>query len=86
VSGYEVVSVLYTANVNGSNTMTGAAVCPADKRIIGGGFEGVNVNLPMYPVSSFPLGDNTWRVTMRNASITGIMNVQVRIHAVCIAR
>jgi hypothetical protein len=87
VSGYEVVSVLHTANVNGNNTTTGVAACPAGKRIIGGGFEGVNVNLPVYPVSSFPSAvDNTWRATVRNASVTGIMNLQIRIHVVCIAQ
>jgi hypothetical protein len=85
VSGYEVVVQRQLETINGNRTSVGVAACPVGKRIIGGGFENANVNLPLYPVASFPsVADNSWKVTVRLTQITAA-SVDFRIYAVCVA-
>jgi hypothetical protein len=86
VGGYEVVFGRTQETINGNRTSNGVAACPVGKRIIAGGFENANVNLPLYPVASFPsVDDNSWKVTLRLNQITAAL-VEFRIYAVCVAQ
>jgi hypothetical protein len=83
VSGYQVVvTPLTTVSINGNQTTTLSAVCPAGKVAIGGGFDySGNIAVAM-PVASFPAAADTWRVMVRLNQVSGA-TFQGRAFALC---
>jgi hypothetical protein len=84
VSGYEVVSTLVTVTINGLQTTTGDATCPAGKQVIGGGFDDSGTALPLQLLGSFPAAADTWRVLVRLNQVT-FATFSVRTYAICAA-
>jgi hypothetical protein len=85
VSGLEViVSALTTVSINGNQTTTLMAACPAGKVAIGGGFDYSGNVAPVTPVASFPAAADTWRVMIRLSQI-GAATFQGRAYAICAA-
>jgi hypothetical protein len=89
VSGLEVVWALNppstSATVAGFGTFSAGAACPTGKKVIAGGYEGVNNGSFLLPYASFPLSATTWRVMVRNTGSASMSNVQVRVYAVCVS-
>jgi hypothetical protein len=84
VSGYEVVSSLLTSvTINGNQTTTLTAVCPAGKTAIGGGFDYSGNIAPLTPVASFPSAVDTWRVMIRLSQVSAT-TFQGRAFVVCV--
>jgi hypothetical protein len=84
VSGYEVVSSpLTSVTINGNQTTTLTAVCPAGKTAIGGGFDYSGNIAPLTPVASFPAAVDTWRVMIRLSQVTAT-TFQGRAFVVCV--
>ncbi len=85
VSGYEIVEALSSvATVPGFGTITVLATCPAGKHVIAGGYDSLGDAVKLTPVSSQPAGSDTWRVVLRSPQVVQTMNVQARVHAVCV--
>jgi hypothetical protein len=77
---------LLTANT----TTTLTAVCPADKSVIGGGYESSAVSFVLHPVAMFPvpatpLQPDAWRVTLRLSGTNSAVTFTFRVYAICVA-
>jgi hypothetical protein len=84
VSGYEIVaSPLTSVTINGNQTTTLTAVCPAGKTAIGGGFDYSGNIAPVTPVASFPAAVDTWRVMIRLSQVSAA-TFQGRAFVVCV--
>jgi hypothetical protein len=84
VSGYEVVvSPLTSVTINGNQTTSLTAVCPAGKTAIGGGFDYSGNVAPLTPVASFPAAADTWRVMVRLSQVAAT-TFQGRAFVVCV--
>ena len=72
-------------NVGVSSFVT--AVCPAGKRVVGGGHELASSASQQLSVTMSAPFESTvvsgWRVNFRNSLNAGLTNVQVRVYAVC---
>jgi hypothetical protein len=84
VSGYQVVSAFVTVSINGNQTTTGNATCPAGKQVIGGGLDISGTALPLQLLGSFPVGVDTWRVLVRLNQVSAA-TFTVRTYAICAA-
>lgn len=74
----------HPAGINGMGSITGAIACPAGKRVLSGGFEATHLGSGNLVASrSYPDSDTTWRVTVRNTSVSPVSNVQFRVWAIC---
>ena len=63
-----------------------AAVCPAGKRVVGGGHELASSSSQQLSVTMSAPFESTvsgWRVNFRNSLNAGLTNVQVRVYAIC---
>lgn len=70
--------------INGNGSLTGAVACPAGKRVLSGGFEATHFGSGnLVSSSSYPDTDASWRVTVRNTSVSAVTNVQFRVWAIC---
>jgi len=82
----KVMSSTTIAAMNGTNTRTVTAACPAGKKVMGGGYESSNINIALHPVASFPSSDTVWTVTMRLSTVTAvIVPFELRAYALCAA-
>lgn len=85
VSGYEVVATpVVSVTVNGNQTTTLSAACPAGKIAVGGGFDYSGNVAPITPVASFPAAADTWRVMVRLSQVSAA-SFQGRVFAICAA-
>jgi hypothetical protein len=84
ISGLETV---YSANVTvpAGSSESAKVICPAGKKVIGGGFASANVDISSsYAVADSDLpavGDRGWYVSAHNRNLIG--DYWVRAHAVC---
>ena len=86
VNGYQVIfspTVPVPVIVNGGQTLTVLAVCPAGKIVIGGGHEFSTVANGQIMVSSFPSAIDTWKVAFRVAQIPPA-SITARAYAICV--
>jgi hypothetical protein len=82
VSGLVVASASLTVNVNGLQTVSPVAVCPAGKIVVSGGFDASGTALPLQSLASFPSAPDTWQVKIRlNQATPAVVNV--RVYAMC---
>jgi hypothetical protein len=82
ISGQQVVSTgLLTVNLLANQQTTLEVVCPAGKRVFGGGYES-NANAVVHPLASFPPNVTTWRVVLRLSQDTSA-TFTFRVYAVC---
>jgi len=87
ISGYERIygdTGTLQMNVGVSSFVT--AVCPAGKRVVGGGHELASSSSQQLSVTMSAPFEGTvsgWRVNFRNSFTAGLSNVQVRVYAVC---
>ena len=87
ISGYERIfgdTGTLQMNVGVSSFVT--AVCPAGKRVVGGGHELASSSSQQLSVTMSAPFESTvsgWRVNFRNSLNAGLTNVQVRVYAVC---
>jgi hypothetical protein len=88
MSGLERIAVLVdvpSAGLNGSSFLDRNASCPTGKRLISGGSEASWTGTGVLVVSSsYPTSDTTWRVILRNTTISPVGNIVFRIHLVCV--
>jgi sugar (pentulose or hexulose) kinase len=84
MSGYQVVSTLVTVEINGNQTVTASASCPAGTQVIGGGFDASGTALPLQLLGSFPAGPGTWQVLVRLNQVPPA-TFSVRSYAICAA-
>jgi hypothetical protein len=87
VSGLQVVSVLVPVSafgVNGNASVSGTAACPAGKVVLSGGFSATFAGGGnLLAAASYPDTASSWRVTLRNTSITAVSSVTFTVYAVC---
>ena len=87
ISGYERIfgdTGTLQMNVGVSSFVT--AVCPAGKRVVGGGHELASSSSQQLSVTMSAPFESTvsgWRVNFRNSLNAGLTNVQVRVYAIC---
>jgi hypothetical protein len=90
LNGLEIVKApvaVPVAGVNGQGIVTGWAFCPAGKVVISGGFEAIYGGTGQLVASnSFPETASSWKVVLRNASVSAVSGVTVRVYAVCVSQ
>ena len=83
VSGYEVLATaLTTVSLNGNQTTTLNAACPAGKIAITGGFDFSGNVASVTQVASFPPAADSWRVMVKLSQV-GAATFQGRAYVVC---
>ena len=73
---------LTTVTINGNQTTTVNAVCPAGKIALAGGFDFSGNVAPVTQVASFPAAPDTWRVLVKLSQVAAA-TFQGRAYVVC---
>jgi hypothetical protein len=81
-TGYLVVNASASVYINGLQTTTQEAVCPAGKVAVGGGFDVSGTGLPLQALASFPVASDTWQVKIRLGQ-TPAASFDVHTYVIC---
>lgn len=86
VGGYELLATpLTTVSINGNQTTTLTAACPAGKIAIGGGFDYSGNVAPLSTVASFPSAADVWTVRVRLSQVSAA-TFQGRVYVICVTQ
>jgi hypothetical protein len=89
MSGLQVVPVIVPTSafgINGNASAAGTATCPAGKVAISGGFHTTFLGSGnLVAAASYPDTPSSWRVIVRNTSISAVSSVTFTVYAVCVA-
>lgn len=79
ISGWEKVSTASASTTDQLKTVT--VTCPANKKVLSGGFVVNSSTVTFYTVSNYPSADNAWTTSIHRSSTTSPWDMSV--YAIC---